>query len=90
MLTLQLRELERDGLVTRTVYPEVPPRVEYALTAPARGLLPAMEAMGVWPLRQHAGLEALSQGSGDGRRAAEPAGTRIVRSGNVRPFRVAK
>src|SRR5215467_4084361 len=48
MLTLQLRELERDGLIRRTVYPEVPPRVDYALTEPARGLLPAMQAIGQW------------------------------------------
>src|SRR5262245_40506504 len=53
MLTLQLRELERDGLVTRTVYAEVPPRVEYALTEPARGLLPVMESMGQWLLDHH-------------------------------------
>ncbi|WP_425558835.1 winged helix-turn-helix transcriptional regulator [Catenulispora subtropica] len=39
MLTLNLRQLQRDGLLTRTVYPEVPPRVEYELTELAHGLL---------------------------------------------------
>jgi DNA-binding HxlR family transcriptional regulator len=48
VLTLQLRELERDGLVSRTVYPEIPPRVEYALKPPARQLLPIMAALGEW------------------------------------------
>lgn len=48
MLTAQLRELEDDGLVARTVYAEVPPRVEYAITAKARGLGPTMEALTVW------------------------------------------
>jgi DNA-binding HxlR family transcriptional regulator len=48
VLTLQLRELERDGLLTRTVFPEVPPRVEYALRAPALELLPIMAALGEW------------------------------------------
>ncbi|MGH8027010.1 MAG: winged helix-turn-helix transcriptional regulator [Pseudoxanthomonas sp.] len=48
MLTAQLRELEEDGLVTRTVFAEVPPRVEYEITAKARGLGPAMEALTAW------------------------------------------
>jgi DNA-binding HxlR family transcriptional regulator len=48
MLTAQLRELEDDGLVLRTVFPEVPPRVEYKITEKARGLGPAMEALTAW------------------------------------------
>ncbi len=45
MFTQQLRELENDGLVTRTVYPVVPPKVEYSLTAKAKALRPILEAM---------------------------------------------
>jgi DNA-binding HxlR family transcriptional regulator len=48
MLTAQLRELEADGLVSRTVFAEVPPRVEYEITPKARALGPAMEALTVW------------------------------------------
>lgn len=48
MLTSQLRELEADGLVSRTVFAEVPPRVEYEITPKARGLGPAMEALTTW------------------------------------------
>jgi DNA-binding HxlR family transcriptional regulator len=48
MLTLQLRELERDGLVVRTVFAEVPPRVEYALTASARALSPSLHSLEAW------------------------------------------
>jgi DNA-binding HxlR family transcriptional regulator len=48
MLTRQLRELEGDGVVRRTVYPEVPPRVEYAVTEFGRTLLPIMEALCAW------------------------------------------
>ena len=48
MLTAQLRELEADGLVARTVFAEVPPRVEYEITAKARGLGPTMEALTAW------------------------------------------
>lgn len=48
MLTAQLRELEGDGLVSRTVFAEVPPRVEYEITQKARGLGPTMEALTAW------------------------------------------
>jgi DNA-binding HxlR family transcriptional regulator len=48
MLTTQLRELEADGLVSRTIFAEVPPRVEYKITQKARGLGPAMEALTAW------------------------------------------
>lgn len=48
MLTAQLRELEADGLISRTVYAEVPPRVEYEMTAKAYGLGPTMEALAAW------------------------------------------
>ena len=52
MLTLQLRELERDGLITRTVYAEVPPRVEYALTDLGRTLRPILELLSKWGATQ--------------------------------------
>jgi len=48
MLTLTLRGLERDGLVTRTIYPSVPPRVEYALTALGETLLGPISALARW------------------------------------------
>lgn len=48
MLTAQLRELEADGLVSRTVFAEVPPRVEYEMTPKALGLGPTMEALATW------------------------------------------
>ncbi|PJR66291.1 winged helix-turn-helix transcriptional regulator [Klebsiella sp. K-Nf6] len=48
MLTAQLRELEEDGLVSRTVFAEVPPRVEYEITLKAKGLGPTMEALTAW------------------------------------------
>lgn len=50
MLTVTLRTLEEDGLVTRTIYPEVPPRVEYALTERAKSLLPHINALIGWAL----------------------------------------
>ncbi|HEY7727045.1 MAG TPA: helix-turn-helix domain-containing protein [Candidatus Eisenbacteria bacterium] len=51
MLTQQLRELERDGLLRRTVYAEVPPRVEYAITPLGRSALPSIRALGAWGAR---------------------------------------
>jgi len=50
MLTVTLRTLEEDGYVTRTIYPEVPPRVEYALTERAGSLLPHINALIEWAL----------------------------------------
>jgi len=52
ILTQQLREMERDGLIHRTVYAEVPPRVEYRLTALGETLLPVLEAMYAWGAQQ--------------------------------------
>jgi DNA-binding HxlR family transcriptional regulator len=48
MLTLTVRNLERDGLVKRHYYPEVPPRVEYELTEMGTGMLPALEGFTSW------------------------------------------
>ena len=50
MLTEQLRELETDGVVTRTVYPVVPPRVDYTLTDFGKTLKPVLDAMAKWGL----------------------------------------
>jgi DNA-binding HxlR family transcriptional regulator len=50
MLTLTLRGLERDGLITRTIFPTIPPRVDYALTALGRSLLAPVTALGDWAL----------------------------------------
>lgn len=69
MLTLTLRGLERDGLVTRTVTPSAPPRVDYALTALGRSLWPPVEALGAWAKAHHAAIEA-ARTAFDGR--AEP------------------
>ncbi len=47
-LTAQLREMEQDGIITRIVYPEVPPRVEYQLTALGQSLQTVFDALGSW------------------------------------------
>lgn len=52
MLTLTLRGLERDGLVTRTVFPTIPPRVDYELTELGRSLCLPVGALGLWA-REH-------------------------------------
>lgn len=48
VLTENLKEMEADGLIARTVYPEVPPRVEYCLTELGQSLLPVIESLRIW------------------------------------------
>ena len=48
VLTAQLRDMEKKGLVSRKVYAEVPPRVEYSLTETGKSLKPILDAMGNW------------------------------------------
>ena len=57
MLTLTLRGLERDGLVTRTVYPTIPPRVEYALTPLGCTLIEPLVALADWGAKNQAAVE---------------------------------
>lgn len=52
MLAQQLRQLERDGLVARTIHPEVPPRVEYRLTDWGQSLCPSLDSLIQWAERQ--------------------------------------
>lgn len=61
MLTQQLRELEKDGIVHREIYPQVPPKVEYSLTALGASLKPVIEAMSDWGLMH--GAQCPEEGS---------------------------
>ena len=58
MLTLTLRNLERDGLVTRTIYPEIPPRVEYGLTALGETLKGPINTLWDWSASNHQAIVA--------------------------------
>lgn len=51
VLTDSLRSMEKDGLITRTVYPEVPPRVEYALSELGKSMRPILDSMEQWGSR---------------------------------------
>jgi DNA-binding HxlR family transcriptional regulator len=57
MLTLTLRNLERDGLVTRTVFPTVPPRVDYNLTRLGRSLLKPVNGIGLWARKNRTAIQ---------------------------------
>ncbi len=57
MLTLTLRGLERDGLVTRTVFPSIPPRVDYELTQLGRSLLKPVNGLGLWARQNRAAIQ---------------------------------
>ena len=57
MLTLTLRALERDGLVTRTVFPSIPPRVDYELTQLGRSLLMPVSALAAWAIDHRGSID---------------------------------
>ena len=89
MLTLTLRGLERDGLVTRTVFPTIPPRVDYALTQLGRDLLNPVSALGEWATRNQTKIararEQFERCEASGRKP-QPLTTRhSARSGLVEP-----
>src|ERR1039458_9912781 len=67
MLTLTLRALERDGLVTRTVFPTNPPRVDYELTRLGRSLLEPVSELGLWARKNRSAIQ-------DARRRFDTAG----------------
>ncbi|MCZ9347229.1 helix-turn-helix transcriptional regulator [Streptomyces sp. TRM76130] len=71
MLTLTLRNLERDGLVTRTVHPTVPPKVEYALTSVARELHETLRQLTDWAERNR-GHVAEARAAYDAEHCSEP------------------
>ncbi len=56
MLTVTLRTLEADGLVSRKIYPEIPPRVEYKLTELGRSLVPHVSALATWAEENQAAI----------------------------------
>ena len=81
MLTLTLRGLERDGLITRTVFATIPPRVDYALTPLGRDLLVPVSALGAWAIRNQQKIararehfDGICEANDKRRRAPRPAG----------------
>ena len=70
MLTLTLRGLERDGMVTRTVFPTIPPRVDYELTELGHSLRVPVEALGQWAFA-HLPVVAQARADFDQRQAAD-------------------
>ncbi|MFL9824141.1 winged helix-turn-helix transcriptional regulator, partial [Rhodoplanes sp. SY1] len=82
MLAQQLRQMERDGLVRRTVHPQVPPKVEYGLTDWGQALCPALDALLTWAaLRDGASAAAAPREACPRRRCVATS----VRVGTARP-----
>lgn len=71
MLTLTLRGLEQDGLVKRTVYPTVPPKVEYELTEIGRSLIKPLDTLSTWAENHLPAIEAARATNLDGEQASE-------------------
>jgi len=76
MLTKQLRELEEDEILVRKVYPEVPPRVEYALTDFGKTLIPIMDALCKWGERHYTVSDTGECGASDSPGPVKPCGKR--------------
>jgi DNA-binding HxlR family transcriptional regulator len=76
MLTLTLRGLERDGLVTRTVFPTIPPRVDYALTSLGQDLLEPVQALAVWADKNRGRIQAARDKFDAGQKKAAIAGVK--------------
>jgi DNA-binding HxlR family transcriptional regulator len=71
MLTLTLRALERDGLVTRTVFASVPPRVDYELTKLGRSLLLPVSELGLWARKNRSVIQSARQRYDSGSRTSD-------------------
>ena len=67
MLTLTLRHLERDGLVTRTIFPTIPPRVDYELTELGHSLLETVSGLGQWARENRPAIQAARERFDDAR-----------------------
>jgi DNA-binding HxlR family transcriptional regulator len=70
MLTLTLKELERDGLVTRTMYPTIPPRVDYELTQLGRNLMTPLRSLYDWAVKHRPAMLAARKRFAEKERAA--------------------
>ena len=57
MLSKQLKEMEKSGILERKIFPEIPPRVEYSLTSKGKSLLPVIQAMNKWGLKHMPGVK---------------------------------
>ena len=79
MLTLTLRNLERDGLVTRTIYPEIPPRVEYCLTPLGETLKGPINTLWDWSAANHEAIVEARQTYDDKHEEQEAAAPRPER-----------
>jgi DNA-binding HxlR family transcriptional regulator len=83
MLTVTLRHLERDGLVERTIYPEVPPRVEYRLTPMGQSLHEVIKALVVWT-EEHQQQISAARDAYDVMASTKPAGSPVpTRAGSA-------
>lgn len=82
MLTLTLRGLERDGLVTRTIFPTIPPRVDYELTDLGQSLKSPVEALGSWAVANRDAIHRARSAFDEAAESARPELRQANRSGH--------